>query len=342
VPVGALAMFVFNLSFAGKRVNEAGARIDYAGIAAFTGMLLSLLLALGSIADRSVSPATITVSLAIALALLILFIRIECKASHPLMPLPLFIQPIIAISSISLFVTGIGMFGSVLLIPLFLQIAMGVSAATSGALLTPLILTVAASSVAGGVIISKTKQYKSLILFALLLMTTGVYLLSRISEATSITMIISYMLVVGFGMGLLLPVYPIVIQNAVPQDKVGTVTGFSQFFRSIGGTIGVALFGSLMLSSYRKHLSESVSASVLQLIDNPLHPARLKLQIASAVNTPAEVESTLLFVKHALVAAIDHVFVLYTGALAVTLIISLWLEDRPLRTADEPATSTRD
>jgi len=342
LPVGVLAMIVLYLAFPSVKLSSAKEKIDWPGITVFSATLVPLLLALSWMAEYGWTGLPVVLSLLVAAAMGFVFIAVELKAKNPLMPLILFTQPLLAISSFSLFVTGIGMFGSVLLIPLFLQSVIGVSAAVSGALLTPLILTVAVTSVISGVILSKTKLYKSLILFSLLFMTVGVFHLARIDATSPLTLIITYMLVVGAGMGLLLPVYTIVIQNAVPQDKVATVTGFSQFFRSIGGTIGVAAFGSVMLTSYRQNLhamlAAKVSHDILSLLDNPLEPAKLKVQLDLLLQQTKIPESsaTLLHdVQNALVASIDGVFMLYAGLLAITLILTLWLEERPLRSASD-------
>ncbi len=143
--------------FPDKAQRNVAQRLDKAGIGLFTILLITLLLALGQIAEKGIANIMSLAAVAVFFILLwLFFISIERRAEQPLMPLRLFVRPIIAIASTSLFVTGIGMFGSVLLVPLFLQSIMGVSA-TSGALLTPLILTVAAASVVGGMTISHTK-----------------------------------------------------------------------------------------------------------------------------------------------------------------------------------------
>jgi len=341
-PLGALAMIVLYLSFPSAKPVAPGEKIDSLGITVFSATLVPLLLGLSWMADYGWTGLPVVITLLIAALMAATFVAVEVRAPNPLMPLMLFSQPILAISSFSLFVTGIGMFGSVLLIPLFLQSVIGVSAAVSGALLTPLILTVAVTSIISGLILSKTKLYKSLVLFALLLMTVGVFHLARIDATSPLTSIITYMLVVGAGMGLLLPVYTIVIQNAVPQDRVGTVTGFSQFFRSIGGTIGVALFGSIMLASYRHNLrtmlAGKATAETIALLHNPLDAAKLKMQLDTMLSHSqlSETSASLLqYVQKALVASIDGVFMLYAGLLAITLIVSLWLEERPLRSAGD-------
>lgn len=342
LPVGALAMIVLYLALPAVKPEATSDKIDWLGITIFSATLVPLLLGLSCMADYGWTGLPVVISLVIAAVMGFAFVATELRAPNPLMPLILFTQPILAISSFSLFVTGIGMFGSVLLIPLFLQSVIGVSAALSGALLTPLILIVAVTSIISGLILSKTKLYKSLVLFALLLMTVGVFHLARIDASSPLTLIITYMLVVGAGMGLLLPVYTIVIQNAVPQDRVGTVTGFSQFFRSIGGTIGVSLFGSIMLSSYRHNLrtglADKVTPETIALLHNPLDATKLKMELDTLLShsTMSETSSSLLqHVQNALVASIDGVFMLYAGLLAITLIVSLWLEERPLRPASD-------
>ncbi|HEY9774955.1 MAG TPA: MDR family MFS transporter [Planktothrix sp.] len=336
VPVGALAMLVFWRSFPGALVKKQQIDLDIAGIAAFCATLVPLLLGLSWLSQYTWSSPQLFITLPFAALMCCAFIFIELKARDPLLPLSLFSRSVMAICSISLFVTGIGMFGSVLLIPLFLQSVVGVSAALSGALLSPLIITVAVASVIGGLILSRKKQYKALILFSLLLQTVGTFQLSKISAESHLTYILAFMLVVGAGMGLLLPVYTIVIQNSVAQEEVGTVTGFSQFFRSIGGTVGVALFGSLMLGSYHHELNKllppSLPPQTLAALANPLAPAKMKAQLMAI---DPHVAATLFdHVRQALVVSIDGVFSIYAGALAITLILTLWLEEKPLRSAN--------
>ena len=336
VPVGALGMYIFARSFPLiKPKGMLAQRLDKAGIVLFTTLLTTLLLALGQIAEKGLANLMSLAAVAVFFILLWLFISAERRAEQPLMPLRLFVRPIIAIASTSLFVTGIGMFGSVLVVPLFLQSIMGVSPAASGILLTPLILTVAAASVVGGITISHTKKYKTLIVLALSLMTGGTFCLSRIDAGSSMSTIITYMIISGIGMGLVLPIYPIVVQNAVSQAEVGAVTGFSTFFRSIGGTVGVAAFGSMMLASYRNQLvSPLLSKEVLSAVENPLEPAKLHAHLAQLLPNAKDAEAVTELVKHALVNSIDGVFAIYAGALFATLILTIGLVELPLRSAE--------
>jgi len=343
VPVGLLAMIVFHLSFNPPVAPLVGARkVDVSGIVTFTVALLGLLLGLNWSAEGGAAQGYAAVALALSVIFGIAFMVCEAKAQDPLLPMHIFGNSVVTVSIISSMVVGIGMFGSILLIPVFLQSVMGVSAAISGALLTPLILTVAVASVVGGFVLSSLRKYKGLILLGLILMGVGTFMLSRMNTQSSLTLIVAYMMVVGTGLGLLLPVYTIVIQNAVPQEMIGTVTGFSQFFRSVGGTLGVAGFGSLMLSSYRKEmqveLPSFISNGVLQAI-NPLEPSRLKSQLPQLLGTvsgvtPDTIDLVLGHVRQSLVVAIDQVFFLYASLLLLTVVLSLGLEELPLRKAN--------
>lgn len=227
------------------------------------------------------------------------------------------------------------MFGSVMLLPIFFQSVTGMSAAHSGAFLTPLIVTVALASVLSGHWMSRSKKYKAIILLGLTLMTAGDLLLSRISAQSPLPYILTNMLLVGAGLGLLLPIYTVVIQNAVAEKDIGAVTGYSQFFRSVGGTTGVAVFGTLMLSLYNSGLQKAqlppLPDDVRSLIHNPLEPAKLKASLELLMPSTVQLDQVLSQVKEALVHSIDTIFLLYGLVLAATLVATLFLAELPLR-----------
>ena len=158
-------------------------------------------------------------------------IQCRCSASRlvsilrisrpdPFIQVQLLFRPVVALSCASVFVTGIGMFGSIMLLPLFFESVLGFTAAKAGALLSPLIIVVAASSIAGGYWMWKKKAYKPICLTGMFCITGGNLLLSRISGDTGLVYVFANMLVVGIGLGLLLPIYTIVIQNAVPEEDM--------------------------------------------------------------------------------------------------------------------------
>lgn len=253
------------------------------------------------------------------------------------MDVRLFTNRVVTISCLSVFVTGIGMFGSVMLLPIFFQSVVGMTAAKSGTLLTPLIVVVAVTSIIGGYWMSKSKKYKAIIFSGLSCMAVGTFLLSRIDTTSSIAYMLTNMLLVGAGLGLLLPIYTVVIQNAVAEKDIGAVTGFSQFFRSVGGTTGVAIFGTLMLALYEeglKHGSESVkllTPAGQALLHNPLETVKLHHGLELLKISAQETDAIMQAVKGALVHSIDTIFFLYGLLLTATLIATLFLAELPLR-----------
>lgn len=339
VPFALAAIVILAIAFPYMKAKSSQSKIDLVGMLTFTFAFVPLLLSLSWAANEGLMAPRVIVSGAIAMVMFVVFIWLESRQVAPLIPPELFKMPVVSISAVSLFVTGIGMYGSILLVPLLLQTMLGTSQTLSGALLTPLIVTVAVSSVGGGYWMSQSGKYKNIALTGLLLMTVGTLLLATINAGCPLTIILVYMLSVGCGLGLLLPIYTVVIQNAVPQRLLGTVTGFAQFFRSIGGAVGTAVFGSLMLSCYNDHLARTlppnVSSIAMPLLKDPLQIAKIKTQLtitlSSQVNPGALIEETLRHVNDSLVAAMDNVLLLYGILLASTLVTNFFLQELPLR-----------
>jgi EmrB/QacA subfamily drug resistance transporter len=335
LPVGLLGMLLFYVSFPRQYKPPQKVTFDFAGVAAFCAATAALLLAL----TRQGAAACQWLWLSASLAVFSLFIMIEKKAKQPFLPLSIFRNKTIVISAFSLAVTGIGLFGSTLLIPLFMQSVIGLSALQSGALLSPLVITVAIFSVVGGFWMSKSGKYKAVIMTGFVSMAAGTFLLSTIGLTSSILSIVSFMLLVGAGLGLLLPIHSVVMQNALADDMLGTITGMSQFFRSLGGTVGVAGFGALMLFFYNKelpiNLPTGLPPSVLQTMTDPLSSKQLLLDIQSNLQSWPDSQNLAqhlaLHVRQSLVAAITSVFRLYAFLLLAALAANHFLAELPLR-----------
>ena len=339
VPVGLLAMLILYATLPEGKPATSKGPVDYAGVALLLLCLTPLLIALSLVPYSGWMAPPVVALIIVSLLFLVGLLVSQRRAHNPLIPMALFKHSVINISVVSLFVTGIGMFGSLLLLPLFFQSVLEFSAAMSGVLLAPLLVVVAASSVAGGFIISHCKRYKAVTLAGLASMTAGTFMLSRMSASTDLRIIIADMLVVGVGLGLLLPVYTIVIQNEAPKEMLGIATGLSQFFRSMGGTLGTAAFGSLMLSTYRREIAQRLPGElppgVLSAVDNPLQAIKLKQQLSSVLHGSTAhkdlINSVYGTVKLSLISAIDSVFLIYAVILLVTLILNCLLADRTLK-----------
>ncbi len=265
IPPVVVAAIVFTYTYPKSSRAKAEALIDYPGIVLFILCIAPLLLASSEIGKTGSVNSTSAIEGTISLISLVAFLIREKTAAEPLIPLQIFRDRIISISLFTVFVTGIGLFGSMLLIAMMLQTVLGVSATESGALLTPLMLVVAGASVAGGIAIAKTGKYKLLILGSLVLMEIGTILLGTVNKTTSPAFLLGCAAAGGVGLGLLLPIHSIIIQNFVKGNLMGVATSMSQFFRSLGGTLGTGLMSALMLTLMKQGSLEQAIQAVLSL-----------------------------------------------------------------------------
>jgi MFS family permease len=192
------------------------------------------------------------------------FVRIERKAKEPILPLSLFQNSIFSVSILIVFLIAMGMFGAILYIPIFAQVVLGVSATSSGTMLTPMMLSNVFASVIAGQIISRTGKYKLLTIFSLTIILIALLLLSMISYETTRTELILESMFLGMGIGMGFPVFAIAVQNAFEYSKLGVATASTQLFRSIGGTVGVAIMGTILNNSLSSKLSVLSSESFVQ------------------------------------------------------------------------------
>ncbi len=244
VPLSLLGCLLFRVSFPLSLRPKAKAVIDYLGISFFVLFITPMILAASEIGKVGAISQVSLIESIISLLMLIAFLWREQKAREPLIPLSLFFNRLISISLVTVFITGIGLFGSMLLLAMILQQMVQMSGTASGIALTPLMVIVALASIFGGFVVAKTKRYKLLCIVSLVLLGAGTPL--KISD------LLLDAAVGGIGLGLLLPVHTILIQSVAPPETMGVATSMTQFFRSLGGTIGTGLMSAVMLSLVRQ------------------------------------------------------------------------------------------
>ncbi len=169
---------------------------------------------------------------------------------------------------IIIFLSGIAMFGSILYVPLFAQLVLGVSATNSGAILTPLTLGIVFSSIITGQVISRIGRYKWIAVIGLGIASVALYFLSQMTASTTQLELIIRMVAVGLGLGVTFPIFTLAVQNAFDHSLLGVVTASTQLFRSIGGTVGTAVLGSVLnsrLASFSVKNKEAFAASVTEV-----------------------------------------------------------------------------
>jgi MFS family permease len=220
--------------------------IDYAGAATLTAAVTLLMLALVEGGDPSqlLRPRNIAIFLTTA-ALVAAFVAIERRAREPIIPLDLLRNRVVAVAVIVGFLSGAAMFGAISFIPLFAQGGLGATATQAGTLLTPLMLSWVLMSIVGGRLMLRT-GYRLLVLIGLTIMPIAFFVLSTFGRGTSLRALIPVLAGIGAGLGLVMLTLLIAVQHSVPRERLGIATSLNQFFRSIGGAVGVAIMGAML------------------------------------------------------------------------------------------------
>jgi len=260
IPFGILALVVLAVTMPRPETGQQH-RVDWWGATALIAGLVPLLLALnwGGSEYAWDSPEILGL-LAVSAVALVLFVFRELRASEPILDMRLFKDRSFSASMGVLFLSGVGMFGAIMFLPTFMQIVQDRSASSSGALLMPMMLSLIGGSILTGQLIARTGKYKLYGIFGLAASAVGMYLLSRLQVDSSQMYVIMSMVLVGLGIGVTLPLFTISLQSQF-QTRIGEVTGALQFFRSIGGTVGVALLGGVMNSHMRSYFAAKIGAA---------------------------------------------------------------------------------
>jgi EmrB/QacA subfamily drug resistance transporter len=245
LPIGAVALLVVASQVPGH-LGTVHHVIDYLGAAMLTLAAGSLVLftSLGGTTYRWGSAPIIILGIA-GVVLVGVFAFVERYAAEPVLPLHLFKNRTFAATSIVGFVIGFAMFGAITYLPAFFQVVRGLSPTASGVELLPLMAGLLVVSIGSGQIISRTGKYRFFPIAGSAVTTLGLYLFSTMGPGTSAAVEALYMVILGAGLGGVMQVLVIIVQNAVPHSQLGVATSGATFFRSIGGSFGTAIFGAI-------------------------------------------------------------------------------------------------
>jgi EmrB/QacA subfamily drug resistance transporter len=339
LPVGMIAVVALYLYFPYWHPKDVKRHIDWAGVFSLILCVVPLLLALTWVTDYGWSSTRVESLLALSIAMFGAFLYSESRAIEPIIPLSLFREPVIAMCSIGVFIVGIAMFGMIIYLPLFMQGVLGVTATRSGNLLTPLMLGIVAGTFICGQVTLRLRSYKVPSMVGSVLITIGAILFARMSGSTKPGDVLLAMIAAGLGMGLLLPAYTVAVQNSAPQKYMGIATATSTFFRSVGSTVGVAIFGSILLTHYHHDFAKVVPANIpneaMAAFSNPLLLPQLHSQLESEFSH-YENGSHLLSTMYAsvgtsLLGGIQWIFLISAVLMILLFILNLMIKDVPLR-----------
>jgi EmrB/QacA subfamily drug resistance transporter len=362
IPLGIIAMLVLAFALPRMAASNRLRIVDYRGAIFLTCTLVPFLLALvwgGS--EYTWGSWQIFSLLVIATISVILFIITEWRSKDPILSLGLFKNRTFLVSVLTTFVTGMGMFGAILYIPIFAQGVIGISATNSGLVMTPMMVGMILASLVSGQIISRTGKYKILAIVGMAIAVLAMFLFSTVALTTSGFTLALRMIVLGVGLGTTMPIFTIAVQNAFSHERLGEVTAAIQLSRSLGGTVGTAIFGGVMNSQLAQHLTNIGNdpfikmlkqfnpASSLAHLDNNtvqtvLNPQTQSFITSSFTHAPRALQAQLTssfshfvdVVKLAFTQSVDHIFFVSTLLMAAALAVVVFLPQLELRKSHRP------
>jgi len=347
LPVGVVALAFAAYALPGH-VKLHRHSIDYLGASLLVAGAVPLLLGFSWAGSEYAWSSPIIIGLFVGSVIMwVLFYLREMRAAEPVLNPRLFQNSIFAVSAAVSMVQAAGMFGAIMYLPLFVQGVLGRTATNSGIILMPMMLAAMAGSVGSGQVLARTGRYKAMMIFGLAMLTGGAFLLSRLTMNTSQLFLTGAMVVMGIGIGIAMSGFTVIVQNQYPVHRLGEVSAGLQFSRSIGSTVGLAVFGTILNNHFASGLVKYLPPQLSTLASNPA--------LANKLNNPqvllsAEARARLLemfdklgpqgqslfdafmqAVRHSLEYAITDLFFLATIVGAVGFVLVWFLKEVPLR-----------
>jgi predicted MFS family arabinose efflux permease len=288
LPVGGVALAVISITMP-RRAPQTDHSIDWFGAGLLAGGAGALLLGLvwGGKQYPWTSPHVVTALVASAI-LMIAFAVVERRAPEPILPFEIMRNPIVAGSVACMALVGMAMFGTISYVPLFVQGVIGTSATSSGVVLTPLMLGAVTTSLLTGQLVSRTGRYRWNAILGPLALTAGMLLLWRMNVHTTNGQAARNMVVAGIGIGSMMQVFVLSVQNAVSRAKIGAATALTQFGRQMGATLGVTIMGAIVNNGLPPGVGIGEGSAIHKLplaarqgLANAIHPAFLAAAIVS-------------------------------------------------------------
>jgi EmrB/QacA subfamily drug resistance transporter len=351
LPLGAIVFAVIWRALPTFRPSAARPKIDYLGASVLAAALVPLLVGLTNKQSGNWTDPAVGGLIAIGLVVGAIFVAIEARASEPLVPLGLFRNRSFTISVIAMFVASMAFFAPIVFLPRWFQVVQGSSATQSGYQLLALLGGLIISAMASGQIVARTGRYKLLALGAAALLGVGLFLLSNLRADTPLPVLFAWMFVTGLGVGPMFSIFTLVVQGAVKPQQIGTATSSLTLFQQLGGSVGLAIagtvFGSRLVEEIPLQLASSVppqvaagfagsgTAAIGQLSGvGDLGQAILAAApVAARAQLEPFVPAIVDAIHRAFSIAIASTFTFGIGAAVVAVIVVALLREAPARTA---------
>ncbi|MGM9986085.1 MAG: MDR family MFS transporter [Bacillaceae bacterium] len=348
LPIGIVAFGMILVLFP-KVERRKSEGIDYLGSLFITTTIVPLLLAFSwAGTEYEWGSSRILGLFAATFVSALIFIFVESKVKNPILPLSLFKNNVVTISNLIGFIMNFGMMGALIYISFFVQGVLGISPTYSGYVTIPMSVSMVAASAITGQLIAKSGKYKRYALVGVPIMIAGMAIMIFMHNAT---LAVISMIIFGLGLGLCMPVLSLATQNAVSHKELGVVTASSQLFRNLGGTIGVAIMGTVMSNNLATHLKEKMQASAADLATldpqmakemagfaNPQVLMNKPLLEKTEASLPPDLQTVFVHmidnIRDALSQTLSTVFLTSTLVLVVAFFLVFFLKELPLRTSN--------
>jgi EmrB/QacA subfamily drug resistance transporter len=356
LPVGVVA-FAFAVWALPGHVALRKHIIDWLGTACLVLAAVPLLLGFSWAGSKYAWSSPVTIGLFVfSVVMWVVFVLREIHAPEPVLNPRLFRNSIFTVSALASAIQSAAMFGAIMFLPLFVQGVMGKTATNSGTILMPMMLAAIVTSIGGGQLLARTGRYKALVVAGFVVVTVGAFFLSRMTITTTWGHLAAYMVIIGLGLGIAMSAFTVIVQNQYPTHRLGEVSGGLQFFRSLGSTVGLAVFGTILTSRFASALTANLPAQLkgmaadpatAGIINNPqalLDPgAQTKLQqlFAQFGGDAQKLFTTFMdAVRHSLESAIGGVFFLCFAISIAGFVVVLFLKEVRLRSTHSESLET--
>lgn len=325
LPLGIVALLVI-ASVLHIPVRRTSHTIDYLGtfLIAVVAAALVLMTSLGGVTYGWGSWQIVGLAVA-GMVLLAAFVRVETRAAEPVLPLTLFRSRTFTLCAVIGFIVGFAMFGSMTYLPTFLQIVRGVSPTTSGLHLLPLVLGTLVSSTVSGHLVSRTGRYKVFPVLGTAVTAIGLLLMHQLRESSGVAEMSAYFFVFGCGLGLVIQVLVLIVQNSVRYQDLGVATSGATFFRSIGASFGVSVFGTIFANNLGPHIADALAG---RRLPPGVTPGALTSDPRTLGRLPPADQAA---VRHAFSVSITDVFLYAVPVVLLAFLLAWYLREEPLR-----------
>jgi len=336
IPLGLVALVITSaaLKIPHARRNH---KIDYLGAAVVVAAVTSVLLYTAWAGpDLGWTSGTALTLLVAGLVLAVVFVLVELTASEPIIPMRLFRNSIFSIANLFGFVIGIAMFGSMIFIPVYLQVVDGMSPTRSGLAMIPLVVGIFTTSILAGQLMTRNGRYKIYPILGAALVTVALFLLSSLDADSPYWVAALSMYVMGLGLGFTLQVLIVVVQNSVDRSDMGVATSSVAFFRQMGGSFGTALFGAILSSRLGVHMAEAMKDVPAGTAPGALgNPDKLVNDVHAIQALPEPLHG---LVTAAFSSALHDMFLTAVPLILVALAVAFFIKEVPLAARETPQT----